>query len=179
MAPGGLGCRPRHFWGTILFEPPSQTSFEMYHARRHRTQRGRGASLRARARSGDDLAGARDKNLRNEAFSFFFCHASQRLSLHPRAMLGACHAPAAVGASQSMARWLSCTTKGQFNGVVDSGDDRRAVGTLTSRIASPTCIELPRRGPGPFAVYHLRTCHLPAGSYPPQLTGTADACSPR
>lgn len=67
-----------------MFEPPSQTSFEMYHARRHRAQRGRGASLRARARSGDDLAVARGRNLRNEDF---YQNASSRLTAHPRAML--------------------------------------------------------------------------------------------
>ena len=106
--------------------------------------------------------------------------AGTRLSFEqaPGSNAGACHALAGVCVGPSMARWLLCTAKGQFNGVVDSGDDRRAVGTLTSPIASPTCIELPRRGPGPFAVYHRRTRHLPAGSYPPQFTGTADACSP-
>ena len=51
VAAGGLGRRPRHFWGTILLESPSQTSLEMYHRRRHRATPGRGASLGARARS--------------------------------------------------------------------------------------------------------------------------------
>ena len=134
VAAGGLGRRPRHFWGTILLESPSQTSLEMYHRRRHRATPGRGASLRARARSeAISLLLARKKCLKN-ADEMLFAGTGSRLSRAPvangagaAAMLERTPALAAGGVVQSMARQLSPLALGQFSGAIGSGVDRCVV----------------------------------------------------
>ena len=69
-----LGCRPRHFWGTILFEPPSQTSFEITtRAGTGPNAEGARASERVRVRGTISLVLA-TKTCEMKAFSFFFCH---------------------------------------------------------------------------------------------------------
>ena len=87
-----------------------------------------------------------------------------RLSVRPGSHAGGIHAHAPVAAVQSMARLLSPAASASSGGVIDVGDLRCAVGRSPSPATSPSCIELPRKAPGPLAIVY--ECALPFPTSP-------------
>ena len=114
-----------------------------------------------------DLPVARERNLQNE----LLCrNRVSRSRVLPTSNAGARHAPAAVGAAQSMARLLSSSAAGRLDGVIDDGSDRGGHCKFPSPAISTACTKLPRRAPRPLAVVGEYAQPLPAGPHSPQFT---------
>ena len=98
------------------------------------------------------------------------------MSVRPGSNAGAPRFGCCACVSQLMSRRLSSPAMGQVEGMIEDAAARCAVKWKASPSARRVCFELPWRSPGPFTFYHRCALVVPAGSHPPQLTGTVDSC---